>query len=399
MGLLILLGPSDVEPVVVGRVGVKRSPSARSLGKVSRSIETFCRPGWRRGRRLEEVRAGVDLVRRLLAFRRLLDEAADPAVGVVDHAAEGRRVVDPDQVQDAQAAFFFDGARSWRAGRGGQDVAVQYEKRAVDVGGHVLDGAGGAERFVLDDVGDLQAQARAVAEVVLDGVGQVARRRGSPRPRRLRLSRDKRPLEEGNAEERHHRLRRSVRQRPEPRPSPPTRTTACKRPPKRKTGRVGIDYAFAIGRRCFCALVSIPASGFGSPGQMAESWGEKGCGCLVSNICSIWKDNLQLVGHSVLLRRRGGATKEVRAVSRSTLHLFESGQGRAAQIAARGAAPTAAGEAKVQLGESRHITMPAMVCGMHGGASASVVTRGTSAIRKGRAEARRTPHKGPSSAS
>ena len=99
----------------------------------------------------------------------------------------------------------------------GQDVAVEDEERPADVPLDVLEGAGGAERLVLDDVGELHPEAGAVAEVLGDRLREVAGRQDRFVDPGLLQSRQ-RPFEERDPADRDHRFRRAIGQRPQPRP-------------------------------------------------------------------------------------------------------------------------------------------------------------------------------------
>jgi hypothetical protein len=58
----------------------------------------------------------------------------------------------------------------------GQGVATDDDEGVVEILRGVLDAAGGAQRRLLHDVGDLHADVAAVVEEILDGGGHVAQR-------------------------------------------------------------------------------------------------------------------------------------------------------------------------------------------------------------------------------
>jgi hypothetical protein len=93
--LQVLLGRSDVDPVVVGPLGEERTALVEHL----RERLAFDRDRDAVGdavehRRLEHVRARVDPVRRGVVGGRLLDERLHRAPLVGGHDAECRRVID-----------------------------------------------------------------------------------------------------------------------------------------------------------------------------------------------------------------------------------------------------------------------------------------------------------------
>ena len=163
---------------------------------------------------LEHVAARVDLVgRRIL---RLLQERGDHAVRIGRHTTECARITDPDQMQrDVGVVVVMGGEQGAEVGAG-QHVAVEHHRGVVpqlrrDVG----DAAAGAERLLLDDVVDLQAELRSVTELGLEHLRLVGRaehdvldaRRGDPRQQ---------VGQERQTGGRQHRLGRRQRQRPQP---------------------------------------------------------------------------------------------------------------------------------------------------------------------------------------
>ncbi len=218
VGAQVRLGLAEVDPVVVGGEGVQRTVArADQLGEglaLDRHRPAGRDPG--EDLALEQIGAGVDLVRGGLVARRLLDERLDAAVRVVDDGPERAGVVDVDQVQRADAALAAVVVEHRAQVERGEDVAVEDEERAVDELLDVLERAGRAERRVLDDVAQPQPQARAVAEVRRDRVGQIARGQDDVVDPGL-LDAAQRPLEERHVHDRDHGLGRLEGERPKPR--------------------------------------------------------------------------------------------------------------------------------------------------------------------------------------
>src|SRR5579875_587914 len=95
-------------------------------------------------------------------------------------------------------------------------VAVEDEERAFNVALDVLDGAGRPERLLFDHVREAQTDARAIAEIRRDRLGQMIGRQDHVLdPRSFDAA--QRQLQERHAHDRDHRLRRAVGQRPKPR--------------------------------------------------------------------------------------------------------------------------------------------------------------------------------------
>src|SRR5215207_7285440 len=93
-----------------------------------------------------------------------------------------------------------------------EDVAVEREKRVVELALELLDRTPGAERLLLDHVRELYAEAKAVAEMLADGIGEEAEQYGHvahvvPREPGEHM------LEEGPPQQRRHRLGRAFGQR------------------------------------------------------------------------------------------------------------------------------------------------------------------------------------------
>ena len=166
----------------------------------------------------EHVAARVDLVRRRVFG--LLQERRHPPVRVGGHAAERAGVLHSHEVQGdvgLRPAVRVDDGGEVRAG---QHVAVEDQDVARgEVLEDVADAAAGAQRLVLDDVLDLQAERRAVAEVVGEGLGQVGRAEHDP-PHARRAGTREQVGEERDAGGRQHRLGGGEGERPQPRALP-----------------------------------------------------------------------------------------------------------------------------------------------------------------------------------
>ena len=99
--------------------------------------------------------------------------ARDLPVCVVDDAAEGRRIVDPDQMQHAHAALASRGsAIIARRSRLVSTSPLSTKNGPLMNCCDVLEGAGGAERRLFDDVADRQTEPAAVAEIRLIAAGR-----------------------------------------------------------------------------------------------------------------------------------------------------------------------------------------------------------------------------------
>ena len=216
--LEVLRRRADVDPVAVVDVGDERLAALDER----REVAALDRPGGVlrdaiEGVRLEDVDAGVDGVAGDLVFARLLEEALHVAVGVGLDQAVGARVVDRRQ-HDGRLGLALAVQREHRAQIDlGQHVAVEDDHRLGQRVAGVADGAAGAERHRLDDVAELEAEAVAVAEDLLDAPRLVVQAEDDlvdlgHLPQQIDLVVEKRPVED-----RHDRLRRVDRQRPQAR--------------------------------------------------------------------------------------------------------------------------------------------------------------------------------------
>ena len=141
IGLQVQHGIARVEPVVVG--GHREQAAVGHHLREGLALDRHPPTGRDaiEHRRLEHICAGVDLVARRRARRRLLDEPLDPAVGIDGDDAERRRVVDADQVHASPRPRARGGSRTSAADvEVGQHVAVGDDERVVDaaeVGGEL----------------------------------------------------------------------------------------------------------------------------------------------------------------------------------------------------------------------------------------------------------------------
>ena len=168
---------------------------------------------------LEHVDAGVDRVREHLAPRRLLEEALDPALLVGDDDPELERVLDrlqADRDRRPALAVELDELAEVDVAEG---VARDDEDGVVELSGGEPDGAGGAERRLLDRVLDPQAEPLAGPEVAADRLRQE-RERDDHVVEAVALEQLEDVLHARLADDRHHRLRLVRGQRPQPRALP-----------------------------------------------------------------------------------------------------------------------------------------------------------------------------------
>ena len=121
-----------------------------------------------------------------------------------------------DEVQRADAALGFVEREHGAQVERGEDVAVEDEERAVDELLDVLERARGAERRVFDDVAQAEPEARAVAEVRRDRVGEVAGGQDDVVDPGV-LEPAQRALQERHVHDGDHGLRRLEGERPQPR--------------------------------------------------------------------------------------------------------------------------------------------------------------------------------------
>ena len=214
----VRLGLAQVDPVVVRRVGVERAVTGGNQLREGFALDRDGAPGRDavEDLPLEEVGAGVDLVGRLFARRRFLDEALDAAGRVVDDAAEPAGILDRDEVERADSALAAVVVQHGAQVERGQHVAVEDEERAADEALDVLERAGGAERRFFDDVADAQSELGTVAEVRRDRVGEVAGGQDDVIDPGV-LEPAQRALQERHVHDGDHGLGRLERQRPKPR--------------------------------------------------------------------------------------------------------------------------------------------------------------------------------------
>ncbi len=126
--------------------------------------------------RLEHVGPRVDLVRRRLVARRLLDEGGDPTLGVGGHHAEGRGIGHGMQRDRPLRPAVAVEAHQAGEVHVGQHVAVHHDEGVGDAGEgrRKAHRAGGVERLGLDGVGQRDPGGPAVRVRLHEGVGQVA---------------------------------------------------------------------------------------------------------------------------------------------------------------------------------------------------------------------------------
>ena len=111
VGLEVQRWVACVEPVVVGRHR-EQAPVGDDLGERGALDRHLLAGGDAlQHRRLQHVRAAVDLIARRGARRGLLDESLDPAVAVGGDDAERRWVVDADEVDGRLRRLAADGSR------------------------------------------------------------------------------------------------------------------------------------------------------------------------------------------------------------------------------------------------------------------------------------------------
>ena len=180
MRLQVAVRRADVAPVPVVHVPVQRA-GRRELGEhAALDREQPAARDHLQHLGLEDVDAGVD-ERRALPLPGLLEEAGDRAVLAQFHESVAPRVFDRREEDGAHAALGRVRGRQRAEVDVAEDVAVEHvEAAVVQHGVAVGDGAGGAERFVLDGVGDLEPVAGAVADDGLDRLGEEAGREHRP---------------------------------------------------------------------------------------------------------------------------------------------------------------------------------------------------------------------------
>ena len=172
--LQVAVRRADVAPVPVVHVAVQRA-GRRELGEhAALDGEQPAARDHLQHLGLEHVDAGVD-ERRALPLPGLLEEAGDGAVLAQFHETVAPRVLHRREEDGAHAAL----GRVRGGERAEVDVAEHVavedvEAAVVEQRVAVGDGAGGAERLVLDGVVDLESVAGAVADDRLDGLGEKA---------------------------------------------------------------------------------------------------------------------------------------------------------------------------------------------------------------------------------
>src|SRR5260221_7868201 len=218
MDLHVLGLGSDVDPVALLDVRDKR------LAALDERREEAPLDGPRRVFRdavervgLEDVDPGVDRVARDLVFPRLLQEPMDVA-GAVGLARAVRARVARRRQHDRRLRLAL--AVKPQHGREihlRQDVAVEDDDRFGERVPRVADGAAGAERHRLDDIPDADAESFPLAENLLDAARLVVETEDDlvdlrDLPQEIDLVVQERPVQD-----RHDRLGRVDRQRPQPR--------------------------------------------------------------------------------------------------------------------------------------------------------------------------------------
>ena len=168
---------ADVTPVALGHVGLQPLPPLQKVGKKlgGKVVGDVVRDKVQHGR-FKHVDAGVDPVGADGAPVRFFEELGDVAVFVADDCAVFKRVgngIDGERGESADGEMVLDGGLEVEVGQG---VAADNEKGVVEMGGGVSDTAGGAERHLLDDIGDIETKGAAVTVEVLDHGGQILER-------------------------------------------------------------------------------------------------------------------------------------------------------------------------------------------------------------------------------
>src|SRR6266700_2501796 len=168
-----LVEVADVLPVLVEDVAVERTAHLEQqreelLREVVGSVGGYVAQHLR----LEHVDAGVDPIGDDLASGRLLQEALDPAFVVGDDDPELERVLDrlePDRDRGFLLAVEVDDLLQVHIR---ERIAGDDDEGVVELPARQPDGAGGAERRLLDGVLDVDAERLPVAEVAADGLRQ-----------------------------------------------------------------------------------------------------------------------------------------------------------------------------------------------------------------------------------
>jgi hypothetical protein len=204
--LPVLVEVADVLPVAVHDVAVERAAHLEQEGE--ELLREVVRPFGRHVLQhlgLEHVDAGVDRVGEDLSPGRLLEEALDLALVVGDDDAELERVVDglePDRHRGALLAVEGDERTQVDVA---ERVAGDDEEGVVERVAREADGAGGAERELLDGILDVEPEPLPRAEIAADRLGQE-RERDDHVLEAVLLEELQDVLHARLADDRHHRL-------------------------------------------------------------------------------------------------------------------------------------------------------------------------------------------------
>ncbi len=254
--LPVLVEVADVLPVTLHHVAVDRaSHLEQEWEQLLREVKRPLGRDMGQHLGLKHVDTSVDRVREDLAPRRLLEEALDFAVVVGDHDPELERVVDglePDR--DGRAGLLVPVDQ-----RAEVDVAEcvpgDDEEGVVELLACETDGAGGAERQLLDGVLDVDAERLTVAEVAADRL-RHERERDDDLVHSVPTQQLDDVLDARLADDRDHRLRLVRGQRPQPRPLPTRHHDSL--------------HAFT-SRRAFCMYWSAAMSASPTPIQKSQT--------------------------------------------------------------------------------------------------------------------------------
>ena len=174
VGAHVLADCADITPVALGHVGLEPLPPLQEIGEeIGGKVIGDVVGDIVQNRRFEHIDAGVHPVGADGAPIRFFDELGDATAFVADDCAIFERIgngIDGECGESADGDVVLDGGLEVEVGQG---VATDDEKGVVEMGGGVLDTAGGAEGHILDDIGDFEAEATAVAIEVLDHGGHI----------------------------------------------------------------------------------------------------------------------------------------------------------------------------------------------------------------------------------
>ena len=216
--LHVLLRRPDVDPVAVVDVGDESLiafDERREVAPLDRPRDFARNPV--EGIRLEDVDAGIDVVRRDFLGLGLLDESLDVALPVGLHQPVRGRVVhwrEHDGGAGLALAVHAD-HRSQVQLR--HDVAIEHDDRLGELVASVFDCSRRAQRYWFDDVSDLDAQIGAVAEHLLDAARLVVEAEDDFVDLRDLLQQIDLVMQKRPVEDRNDGLGRMNRQRPETR--------------------------------------------------------------------------------------------------------------------------------------------------------------------------------------